>query len=117
MSLTADDFSYFTNKIYLPMLIAVLDKDMEIIKKLPFKLNSPYIAIVKNALNTIRKDLKETDMYLTRRNMRLVRGKPSDDYTEYLFINVGYEERHKYSNIQLRDKTEELMGIYLTKSS
>jgi hypothetical protein len=115
-SISTEDYRYFENKIYLPMLITVLQKDAELINKQPFKLRRPYLAIIDKTLMLILQDLKQTDIYLLRRSMRLVREKPDkNNDTEYTYINVGYEERHKYTSEQLRDRSEELLNEYFSK--
>jgi len=115
-SITTEDYRYFENKLYLPMLITILDRDIELINKLPFKLRRPYLAIVEKALAMIRKDLKQTEVYLLRRNMRLVVGRPdANKETEYTFISSGIEERRKYASDELRSRSEELITEYFSK--
>lgn len=115
-TITTEDYRYFENKIYLPMLITILERDFELINKLPFKLRRPYIAIVEKALGLIRQDLKKADIYLLRRNMRLVVGKAdANKQTECTFISAGYEERRNYSSQELRSKSEELISEYFSK--
>lgn len=114
-SLSTEDYRYFENAIYLPMLITVLERDAESFVSLPFKLPRPYITLVEQTLKRLRADLKVTSAYLTRYNMRLVREKIADDTTEYTFISSGFEERRKYSNAELRQKSEELLITYFTQ--
>lgn len=112
-SISTEDYRYFENKLFLPMLITILERDIELINKLPFKLRRPYLKIVDKALSLIRQDLKKADIYLLRRNMRLVIGKPdANKQTEYTFISAGYEERCNYSSEELRSKSEELLSRY-----
>ena len=66
----AEDLIYFENQLYLPMLIKVLDKDIEQISKLPLKLKRPYLKIVESAIDMIREDLKTSEMYLLRNSMK-----------------------------------------------
>lgn len=113
-TITTEDYRYFENALYLPMLISVLKRDIELINNLPFKLRRPYVEIIDKALNMIRQDLKKSDIYLTRHNMRLVNGKPgANRQTEYTFISSGFEERRIYSSEELRNKSEELLCRYL----
>ena len=109
-----EDYVHFEKKLYLPMLIKILEQDLELIRSLPFKLNRPYLIIVENALNYIRKDLKASEFFLTKHDMRLIRGETEDNCTEYILISRGHEERKKYTSIQLREKTEEMMYTYLS---
>lgn len=115
-TITTEDYRYFESAIYLPMLVRVLERDIEIINKQPFKLRRPYLAIVEKALGLIRKDLKQTEVYLLRRNMRLVIGKPdADKITQCTFISGGIEDRRKYSSEEFRSRTEELITEYFSK--
>lgn len=115
-AITTEDYRYFESGIFLPMLITILERDIELINKQPFKLRRPYIAIVEKMLAMIRKDLKQTEVYLLRRNMRLVIGKPdADKITECTFISGGIEERRKYTSEEFRSKSEELVSEYFTK--
>jgi len=115
-AITTEDYRYFERKLYLPMLIKILERDIELINKLPFKLRRPYLAIVEKALAMIRKDLKHTEVYLLRRNMRLVIGKPDvNKITECKFISGGIEERRNYSSEEFRSRTEELITEYFSR--
>ncbi|QFF98694.1 hypothetical protein PB01_07535 [Psychrobacillus glaciei] len=114
-SITVEDYHHFENNIYLPMLIKILEKDVELINRLTFKLHRPYLKVVDNALELIRKDLKQSDIYLIRFHMRLIKDKLENGNIEYTYISSGYEERHALISTQLKGKTEELMTAYLYK--
>ena len=104
---------YFENMIYLPMILIVLERDRQEFDKGSFKLKRPYVKIVEEALTIARKELKETSIYLRRNNMKVIRGKMDNTFTEYLFLYGGYEERRRYLNVRLRNRTEELISVYL----
>lgn len=106
--INAEAKRYFENKIYLPLLITILERDLELIRSLPFKLNRPYIALADEALKRVRTDLKATDVHLVRHNMRLI-----GDKNEYILIYSGVEERWKLTSEQMRSKCEELLRYYL----
>lgn len=112
-TLTKVDNVYFENKLYFPLLIKILEKDLINIEQFPFKLRRPYIFKLESALKYLREDLKRTDIYLTRHNMKFIKGMSNEEYTEYTFISSGHEEHLKYSSSQLKEKTEELMCTYL----
>ena len=77
--------------IYLPMLIIILERDR--LSKRPFKLKGPYVKLVDQANEKlIRAELKDTSIYLRRHNMKLIRNKTDDTFTEYVFMYGGYEE-------------------------
>ena len=107
-------YRYLEDVIYLPMLTKVLEQDLELIMKLPFKLNRPYIAIVEKALHRVHADLKRADIYLKRHNMKVIRESLTKEQSNYVFTHMGYEERKSYSNMLLRERSEELLGTYLS---
>ena len=110
----ADSLPYFEKMIYLPMVLTILERDREIVAKGPFKLKRPYVLIIEQAIKEAQKDLKGTKLFLRERNMKVIRGKHDDTFTEYVFFHGGYEEHRRYLNVRLRNRVEELIGIYLS---
>lgn len=109
--------TYFENGIYLPLLITILERDRESIVSGPFKLRSPYLTIIDGALRIIHADLFATNTYMKRNNMKLFRGDNDGAFTEFTFIYDGYEDRRRYLNVRLRNRSEELLGVYFAKAS
>ena len=108
----AEALPYFENMIYLPMLLIILARDRESIEKGSFKLKGPYVKLVDEAAKFARTELKETKIYLRRHNMKVIRRKTDATFTEYVFMHGGYEDHRRYLNVRLRNRTEELLGIY-----
>ena len=107
---------YFENMIYLPMLLIILERDRDTVENGPFKLKRPYVNIVDKATKFARAELRESTIYMRRNNMKLTRGKTDDTFTEYVFIHKGYEDRRRYLNVRLRNRTEELLTLYFAKA-
>ncbi|AMQ06598.1 MULTISPECIES: hypothetical protein [Sporosarcina] len=107
---------YFENMIYLPMIISILERDREVIEISSFKLKGPYINIIENTLKNVRAELKETNNYARSKNMKLIKKGKDGSFTEYAFIHNGYEDKRRYMNIRLRNRTEELINVYFAKS-
>ncbi|MBB4823580.1 hypothetical protein HNO89_000800 [Sporosarcina luteola] len=105
---------HFENMIYLPMLLTILERDRQTIEKGPFKLKGPYLKMIESALLCIQSELKDTSMYLRRHNMKVIRNKMDDTFTEYIFMNGGYEDHRRYLNVRLRNRTEELLQFYIS---
>ena len=80
-----------------------------------FKLKGPYINIVESALKTVRVELKETNMYARRNNMKVIKKGKEGSFTEYAFVHGGYEDLRRYLNVRLRNRTEELISVYFAK--
>lgn len=106
---------YFENMIYLPMIISILERDREVIETSSFKLKGPYIHIVETTLKVVRAELKEINKYARSKNMKMIKRGKDGTFTEYAFIHNGYEDKRRYMNIRLRNRTEELIGIYFAK--
>ncbi len=105
----------FENAIYFPMLITILENDLETIKNGPFKLKGPYLKLIEDTLKQIRIEIKETNIYMKRNNMKLIKGKNDSIFTEYAFIHGGYEDCRRYLNVRLRNRTEELISVYIAR--
>lgn len=103
---------YFEKMIYLPMVVVVLEKDRELFEEGPFKLKRPYVKIVEGALKHAQIEYKKTSLYLKQHKMELIRGKTDHAFTEYVFVHNGRKDHRRYSNIRLRNRTEELVSAY-----
>jgi len=109
----AESLPYFEKMIYLPMVLTILERDREIVEKGPFKLKRPYVSIIEQAVKEAQRELKGTKLYLRQHNMKVLRGNHDDTFTEYVFFHGGYEEHRRYLNVRLRNRVEELLGVYL----
>lgn len=103
---------HFENMIYLPLLLTVLELDRTEIEKGAFKLKGPYLKIIDAAILRVQKELQETTFYLKRNNMKVIRKDRDSMFTDYIFINGGFEDHRRYLNVRLRNRTEELLHLY-----
>lgn len=110
--ISVEAIPHFENAIYFPLLIVILERDLEAIEKGTFKLKGPYIKIIDTALKIIRSEQKESSIYMRRNSMKVIKGKNDGTFTEYAFYNGGYEDHRRYLNVRLRNRTEELMDVY-----
>ena len=110
----SESLPYFEKMIYLPMVLTILERDREIVEKGPFKLKRPYVAMIDHAVKEAQRELKDTKLYLRQHNMKVIRGNRDDTFTEYVFFHSGYEEHRRYLNVRLRNRVEELLGVYLS---
>jgi hypothetical protein len=106
---------YFENVIYFPMIINVLVRDRVTIENGPFKLKGPYLKLIDGALEFVRAESKETNIYLLRNSMKVINGKNDGTFTEYIYISGAYEDHRRYLNVRLRNRTEELISVYFSK--
>lgn len=107
------DIQMFDDAIYYPLLISVLQQDQEHFKNGPFKLKSPYINLIDKVLTKVHNDFRENRIYLQRNKMEVARGENNGTFTEYIFVYNGIEDRRRYLNARLRNRTEELLNEYL----
>ncbi|WP_433748758.1 hypothetical protein [Falsibacillus pallidus] len=110
-----DDRDIFEQAIYLPMVLTVLNRDLAIIEKSPFKLKKPYMELIEETMKAIQKDLAAVKRHMKQQQMKVERLTTDDTFTMYLFLYKGYEEHHNYFNPRLRNKSEELLRYYLYK--
>ena len=107
-----ESIPHYENAIYLPMLIKVLEKDLLTIETSQIKLKRPYTKMIDQAIKNVRAELKKSNIYLKLNKMKLIKKGMDKEFTEYTFINVAHEDHWRYSNIRLRNRTEELMSEY-----
>ncbi|MFD1708034.1 hypothetical protein ACFSCZ_15015 [Siminovitchia sediminis] len=103
--------------IYLPMLLTVLQRDLDVVEKSPFKLKKPYQTLIENTIRKVQNELAEVKRYLHKNSIRVERLKSDEIFTMYLFLYKGYEEHHNYFNPRLRNRVEELLDFYLSSCS
>ena len=113
--ISAEALPHFENCIYLPMLLTILQRDRQLVQQVPFKLKSPYINLIDETMNAVSADLQVTLMYLQRNEMKVVRRSTDALFTEYLFVHKGYEDSRRYLNARLRNRSEELLNLYIRK--
>ncbi|PKH09876.1 hypothetical protein [Planomicrobium sp. MB-3u-38] len=111
--MSRDDIYHFENFIYLPMVLTILLKDRERIEKGDFKLPGPYLQLIDQAVKTVEKDLRETNAYIRERKYKVLKIEEDDLFIVYEFHFRGYEEKRKYLKVRLRNRTEELLAMYL----
>lgn len=104
---------YLENMIYLPMILTILEKDRLLIQKGEFKLKKPYLGLLDGVAKHVHKELGNTAAYLRMNQLTVIRGKMDDIFTEYIFLHDHQEERRRYLNVRLRNRTEELLTQYL----
>jgi hypothetical protein len=102
--------------IYLPMAIAILHRDITIIKQGPFKLKDPYIHLIEQSLKLAQKDLSDVKQELRKKSIRIRKVNQEEGFTKYSFLYNGYEELHNYFNPRIREQVNLLLEYYLFKA-
>ncbi|WP_050614263.1 hypothetical protein [Bacillus testis] len=109
----AEDRDKIEQAIYLPMVLIILQRDLSIFEKGPFKLRNPYIEWVEQTIVYVQHELRDVKHFLRQQNIRVNEMKRDDAFTMYAFFYKGYEEHHNYFNPRIRNKVEELLKHYL----
>ncbi|MDX1769899.1 MAG: hypothetical protein R3328_00090 [Planococcaceae bacterium] len=111
----AESLPYFEQMIYLPMVIIVLERNRDAFENGEFKLKKPYVDISDKAIKLVQADLKVAKQYMRDNNLKLLKGEVDKTTTTYTFFHGGYEQDRRYLNVRLRNRTEELLEMYLMK--
>ena len=110
-----DDRNIMEKAIYLPMVLIILNRDLSIVEKSPFKLKKPYLELIEETMRNVQKELAEVKQYMKKSKLQVTQVSRDDAFTMYLFMYKGYEENHNYFNPRIRNKVEELLEAYLLK--
>lgn len=110
-----EDRDIMEKAIYLPMVLIILNRDLSVVKNSPFKLKQPYEELIEETMKTIQRELAEVKQYMKINNLKVLETNRDDAFTMYMFLYKGYEEHHNYFNPRIRNKVQELMGMYFSK--
>ena len=110
-----NDRDIMEQAIYLPMVLIILNRDLTVIDKSPFKLKQPYLDLLEETMKVIQKELKDVKQYMRQQKLKVEQINHDDAFTGFLFLYKGYEEHHNYFNPRIRNKVQELLSFYLFK--
>lgn len=108
-----DERDLMEKAIYLPMVITILNRDLTIIDKSPFKLKKPYLLLVEETLKLIQRELSEVKYSMRQKQLKVEEIHRDEAFTMFMFLYKGYEEHHNYFNPRIRNKVQELLEYYL----
>ena len=75
-------------------------------------MKKPYVEIIESALKIVRAELKVTNLYARSEHIKLIKQGKDGTFPEYAFFHDGYEDKRRYMNMRLRNRTEELISVY-----
>jgi hypothetical protein len=110
-----DDRNIMEQAIYLPMVLIVLNRDISVIDKSPFKLKKPYLNLIEETMKFIQTELADVKRYMKDNRLQVQEIKRDEAFTMFMFLYKGYEEHHNYFNPRIRNRVQELMEYYLFK--
>ncbi|MCM3667416.1 hypothetical protein M3181_00190 [Mesobacillus maritimus] len=113
--ISKQDRDILEQAIYLPMVLTILDRDIQIIENSSLKLKKPYLELIEETMRAIQLKLANVKRYMKQHSLKVEKLKQDEAFTMYLFLYKGYEEQHNYFNPRIRNKVQELMTDYLLK--
>ena len=115
MLLPVEALQQFDNAIYSYMIVNFLERDRKMFEDAPFKLKQPYIEVVESALKAVRKDQRENNLFIKKHKIQVPSGDNGGTFTEFTFVHGSCQDKRKYLNARLQNRTEELLNEYLQK--
>ncbi|MEH6946173.1 hypothetical protein V7068_03730 [Bacillus sp. JJ634] len=103
--------------IYLPMVLKILKRDLQIIETSELKLKRPYQDLIKDVFKKVERDLAAVLTYLQHEEITVNEVERDETFTMYCFTYKGQEERHNYFNPRLKKQTENLLTYYFFQKS
>lgn len=110
-----EDRNVMEQAIYLPMVLTILNRDLIVIDKSPFKLKQPYLDLIEETMKVIQSELAEVKRYMKKNQLKVQEIKRDEAFTMFMFLYKGYEEHHNYFNPRIRNRVQKLMAHYLFK--
>lgn len=101
--------------IYLPMVLTVLNRDIQSVTTSTIKLKEPYLHLIEETMKVVQKELSEIKRYMSKNKMKVYQSNQDEAFTMFTFLYKGYEEHHNYFNPRIRNKVQELLEYYLFK--
>ena len=103
--------------LYLPLLLAVLERDRKNVERAPFKFKKVYVNLMENTMKKVQGDMNVFQYKSTKYRMKLIKGRNGKDHTEYHFYIQDCHYVFLYSNAELKINTEKLLCYYLFKET
>lgn len=116
MFISDENYQLMEQFIYLPLVIKILHQDYELIKKNPFKIKEPYLAIIDHARSLAEKDLLEVQQILKKQRMKVTKKGSNEAFSLYEFTINGKIQEHSFYHPVMKNKTRELLQHYMTNS-
>jgi hypothetical protein len=106
MYATKEENQLIKCSILYPMLMTILNKDLERIQQSTVKFPRPYIELIEATLNQISQRLHEVKKEMYQKGIKVTEKNKLDEALEYDVIVRGYHEVIRYSRYHLRNQAE-----------
>ncbi|WP_156288825.1 hypothetical protein [Oceanobacillus salinisoli] len=104
-----DELQIATRFLFLSMAIVVLHQDIVHIQNGQFKINEPYLDLVKRMDSLARKERRKLRKTMEDKKIQVVNLNKNDSFSSFLFLCQGREEKRNYFNPAIRKKVEEVI--------
>jgi hypothetical protein len=115
MYATEEEHALIDKYIMYPMLMTVLNRDLQVIETSSLKFSRPYLNFIEAVMRSISTELHEVRKEMRHRKLRVIPSKRAGDTTEFDIYVRGYHEVIRYSNYLLRNEAEVLIGKYFLR--
>lgn len=92
--------------ILYPMLLTILNRDLQVFQQSPFKFTQPYVMWIEERMREITQELHQIRKEMKTKDIKVSFHRIYQDTSEYNIIVRGYHEVIKYSNFHLRNQAE-----------
>ncbi|QKS71321.1 hypothetical protein FLK61_31940 [Paenalkalicoccus suaedae] len=111
MKLTEQEENFIETYIVLTLSRAVLERDLKLVDKSPFKIKEAYEHLLHLSLQEISKQLYQVRMHLEQQQITIQSSTRDKTFSEYTVVVRNYVVTIKYVNVQLRQRVR----FYLEK--
>ncbi|WP_257349239.1 hypothetical protein [Pseudalkalibacillus decolorationis] len=106
MYATKEESALIDRYILYPMVLTILDRDLQAIQQAPLKFTQPYVQWIEYKMKEVSFALHEIRKEMKSENIKVSPLRRVQDTSEYNVIVRGYDEVIKYSNLHLRNQAE-----------
>ncbi|KAB8139196.1 hypothetical protein F9U64_02065 [Gracilibacillus oryzae] len=104
--------------LFMSMALRVIKHDLaQLQQNMPFKINEPYITLLKQIEKKATIERRELQKQLYKEKIQVTTLEKKESFTTYLFTCKGKEEKRNYFNPAIRKKVELILNEWILKES
>ncbi|PGT83278.1 hypothetical protein [Bacillus sp. AFS040349] len=113
--ITIDQKNIAAEYIYLTILLDDLEKDIETFKKVPVKLQEPYLALLDSKIKKVLTDMAAVKKQMKEEKIKVVfpDKKANEDFWYFDYFVNGYKSEFHFLEAALRNHVNRRMQRYL----
>lgn len=102
--------------LFLSMALVVIQKDIQLFKKGPFKIKELYLKPLEKMETAGMSERKELRKIMQKKQLKVFTLTKNDSFSSFLFVCRGKEEKRNYFNPAIRKKVEEIVQEIMWKA-